>query len=104
MPQKSIGADIIELHTGYFCDLYEKNDKKYIEVIKTLEKAAKYAFKIGLEVHAGHGLTTGSVGYISKIREIKELNIGHAIISDSIFMGLRGAIEAMKQKIKESRF
>ena len=101
---KSIGADIIELHTGYFCDLYEKNDKSYFEVIKTLEKAAKYAFKIGLEVHAGHGLTTGSVGYISKIREIKELNIGHAIISDSIFMGLRGAIETMKRKIKESRF
>ena len=59
---------------------------------------------MGLEVHAGHGLTTGSVGYISKIRQIKELNIGHAIISDSIFMGLRGAIETMKQKIKESRF
>ena len=101
---KSIGADIIELHTGYFCELYEKNDKNYIEVIKTIEKAAKYASKLGLEVHAGHGLTTGSVGYISKIREIKELNIGHAIISDSIFMGLRGAIETMKQKIKESRF
>ena len=100
---KSVGADIIELHTGYFCDLYEKNDKNYIEVIKTIEKAAKYAFKLGLEVHAGHGLTTGSVGYISKIREIKELNIGHAIISDSIFMGLRGAIEMMKQKIKEAR-
>ena len=101
---KSIGADIIELHTGYFCDLYEKNDKNYIEVIKTLEKAAKYAFKIGLEVHAGHGLTTESVGYVSKIREIKELNIGHAIISDSIFMGLRGAVELMKQKIKKTRF
>ena len=68
---KSIGADIIELHTGNFCDLYEKNDKNHIEVIKTIEKAAKYAFKLGLEVHAGHGLTTGSVGYISKIHEIK---------------------------------
>ena len=100
---KSIGADIIELHTGYFCDLYEKNDKSCIEVIKIIEKAAKHAFNLGLEVHAGHGLTTDSVGHISKIREIRELNIGHAIISDSIFMGLRGAIEAMKQKIKESR-
>ena len=82
----------------YLCVL-----KNYIEVIKTIEKAAKYAFDLGLEVHAGHGLTTGSVGHISKIREIKELNIGHAIISDSIFIGLRGAIEMMKQKIKESR-
>ena len=101
---KSIGADIIELHTGHFCDLFEKKDKNHIEAIKTLEKAASYAFKLGLEVHAGHGLTTGSVGYISKIPEIKELNIGHSIVSDSIFMGLRGAIELMKQKIKETRF
>jgi pyridoxine 5-phosphate synthase len=101
---KSIGADIIELHTGHFCDLYEKKDEDYIKVTKTLEKAANYANQLGLEVHAGHGLTTRSVGYISKIPEIKELNIGHSIISDSIFMGLREAIELMKQKIKESRF
>ena len=101
---KIIGADIIELHTGHFCDLFEKKDQKYIKVIKTLEKAASYAHKLGLEVHAGHGLTTSSVGHISKIRQIKEFNIGHSIISDSIFLGLRGAIELMKQKIKESRF
>jgi pyridoxine 5-phosphate synthase len=101
---KIIGADIIELHTGHFCDLFEKKDQEYIKVIKTLEKAASYAHKLGLEVHAGHGLTTSSVGHISKIRQIKEFNIGHSIISDSIFLGLRGAIELMKQKIKESRF
>ncbi len=101
---KIIGADIVELHTGQFCDLFEKKYKEYFEVIKTLEKAANYAHKLGLEVHAGHGLTTESVGYVSKIPEIKELNIGHAIISDSIFMGLKGAIELMKQKIVEARF
>ena len=101
---KIIGADIIELHTGHFCDLFEKKDERYIKVIKTLEKAASYAHKLGLEVHAGHGLTTNSVGHISKILQIKEFNIGHAIISDSIFLGLRGAIELMKQKINESRF
>ena len=101
---KIIGADIIELHTGHFCDLFEKKDQGYIKVIKALEEAASYAHKSGLEVHAGHGLTTSSVGHISKILQIKELNIGHAIISDSIFLGLRGAIELMKQKIKESRF
>ena len=101
---KIIGADIIELHTGHFCDLFEKKDQGYIKVIKTLEKAASYAHKLGLEVHAGHGLTTSSVGHISKIQQIKEFNIGHSIISDSIFLGLRGAIELMKQKITESRF
>ena len=101
---KSIGADIIELHTGQFCELFEKKDDGHIEVITVLEKAAKYAHTLGLEVHAGHGLTVDSVGHISKIPEIKELNIGHAIISDSIFLGLKGAIDLMKQKIKEARF
>ena len=75
-----------------------------MEALKVLEKAASYAQKLGLEVHAGHGLTTGSVGLISKIPEMTELNIGHAIISDSIFMGLKGAVQLMKQKIKETRF
>ena len=78
-------------------------DEGHIELVKVLEKAARYADTLGLEVHAGHGLTVDSVGHISKITEIKELNIGHAIISDSIFLGLRGAIDLMKQKIKESR-
>ena len=100
---KRIGADIIELHTGQFCELFEKKDEGHIEVIEVLEKAAKYAHQLGLEVHAGHGLTVDSVGHISKIPEIKELNIGHAIISDSIFLGLRRAIYLMKQKINESR-
>ena len=75
-----------------------------MDALKILEKAASFAYKLGLEVHAGHGLTTGSVGLISKIPEIKELNIGHAIISDSIFMGLRGAVQLMKQKINDARF
>ena len=100
---KNIGADIIELHTGQYCDLFEKKNERYIALIKVLEKAARYAHTLGLEVQAGHGLTVDSVGHISKIPEIKELNIGHAIISDSIFLGLRGAIDLMKQKIKESR-
>ena len=100
---KIIGADIIELHTGHFCDLYESEDGTYMEALRVLEKAASYANKLGLEVHAGHGLTTGSAGFISKIPEMKELNIGHAIISDSIFLGLRGAIQLMKQTIQETR-
>ncbi len=101
---KTIGADIIELHTGHFCELYEKKDENYTEAFKILEKAASYAYKLGLEVHAGHGLTTGSVELVSKIPEMTELNIGHAIISDSIFMGLKGAVQLMKQTIKEARF
>jgi len=101
---KNIGADIIELHTGHFCDLYEKKDENYMKALKVLEKASSYAYELGLEVHAGHGLTMKSVELVSKISEIRELNIGHAIISDSIFLGLRGAVQLMKQTIKESRF
>ena len=97
---KSIGADIIELHTGYFCDLYEKNDKNYIEVIKTIEKAAKYAFKIGLEVHAGHGLDYKTTKILTKIKEIKEFNIGHFIIGESIFLGLKNVVKKFKTIIK----
>ncbi len=100
---KILGADIVELHTGHFCDLYERKDGSYMEALKSLEKASSYAYKLGLEVHAGHGLTTGSAGFVSKIPEMKELNIGHAIISDSIFIGLRAAVRLMKQKINETR-
>ena len=97
---KSVGADIIELHTGYFCDLYEKNDKNYIEVIKTIEKAAKYASKIGLEVHAGHGLTFKSAKILSKVSGIKEFNIGHFLIGESIFEGMPSTIKKFKKILK----
>ncbi len=98
-----IGADIVELHTGRFCELYEKQSVEHIDVFEAIQKASKYSDKMGLEVHAGHGLTTSSARLIAKIPEIKELNIGHAIISDSIFLGLKGAIELMKKEIKEAR-
>jgi pyridoxine 5-phosphate synthase len=68
-----------------------------------LEESAKYASHLGLEVHAGHGLTVNSVKYVRKIPEIKELNIGHAIISDSITFGLAGAVERMKKEINVGR-
>ena len=58
---------------------------KTIGSFQSFRKSSELCHKLGLEVHAGHGLTTGSVGLVSKIPEIKELNIGHAIISDSIF-------------------
>ena len=97
-----LGADIIELHTGTYCDATTAEAR--LSELQRIQDCARLAHELGIEVHAGHGLTTESVGLIGKIPEIKELNIGHAIISDSIFMGLRGAIELMKQKIKEARF
>ena len=101
---EEIGADIVELHTGHFCDLFEKSMKKeYENYLRKLKEASKYASSLGLEVHAGHGLTVNSVKYLREIPEIKELNIGHSIISDSIVFGLAGAVERMKKAINVGR-
>jgi len=96
---KKLGADCIELHTGKFCNLYNLNKKFFNEFIK-IKKAAKYANIIGLEVHAGHGLTYQTAKMIKKIKNIKELNIGHFIISEAIFVGLKQAILNFKNVLK----
>ena len=97
---KTLGADCVEIHTGKYCNSI--NDKKKIdtEFIK-LKKAASYADKISLEVHAGHGLTYKSTNKISKIKYISELNIGHFIIAESIFIGLKNSIKKFKKIINK---
>ena len=86
----------MELHTGNFCNLLNKG-KKIRESFLELKKAANYAKNIGLEVHAGHGLTYSSVFQISKINDITEFNIGHFLISESLFLGLKNAIKKFKK-------
>ena len=95
-----IGADCVELHTGKFCNLYNKRKKTYNSFLK-IKKSAEFAKKIGLEVHAGHGLTYGSAYKISKIKDISEFNIGHFIISESIFLGLKKTIRKFKKIINK---
>ena len=95
---KLIGADCVELHTGNFCNLLNKGkniSKSYI----ALRNAANYAQKIGLKVHAGHGLTYKSTYQISKIKNISEFNIGHFIIAESLFLGLNKVIMHFKKVI-----
>ena len=96
---KELGADCIELHTGKFCNLFNSNKKFLNEFIK-IKKGAHYANRIGLEVHAGHGLTYQSAKRIAKIKNIKEFNIGHFIISEAIFVGLKQAILNFKKVLK----
>ena len=96
---KKLGADCVELHTGKFCNLYNLNKKFFNEFAK-IKKVAQYANTIGLEVHAGHGLTYKTTKMIKKIKNIKELNIGHFIISESIFLGLKQAIINFKNILK----
>ena len=99
-----IGADIIELHTGAYCDAnaegrYEARDAE----LESLRQMSTYAHSLGLEVHAGHGLTYDCVGPIAAFPEVRELNIGHFLIGEAIFMGLQPAIQKMRDLMDEAR-
>jgi len=95
---KELQADCIELHTGKICNLIN-NKKNYLAEFKKIKDAVNFASTLGLEVHAGHGLTYKSAKIISKIRKIKELNIGHFLIGESIFIGLPDVIKRFKKII-----
>ena len=97
---RSLGANCVELHTGNFCNLLNKGKKIRKSFLK-LKKSADYAKKIGLNVHAGHGLTYKSAYKISKIKNISEFNIGHFIIAESIFIGLKKTIINFKKIINK---
>ena len=87
-----MGADCVELHTGKFCNLSNKNKNNIKEFIK-IKKASLLGEKLNMEVHAGHGMNYKTARQISKIRSISELNIGHFIISESIFLGLNKVVK-----------
>jgi len=95
---KELGADCVELHTGKYCNLYNNNKSFQKEFIK-IKKSSIFAKKIRLIVHAGHGLTYKSIKKISKIKSISEFNIGHFIIAESIFSGLKDSILRFKKII-----
>ena len=99
MMSKDIGADCVEIHTGRFANLI-KSKKKYKNELLRISKSAKLANSVGLEVHAGHGLDYRSTKILSKIDEIKEFNIGHFIIGESIFHGLNKVIKNFKKILK----
>jgi len=96
---KKLGADSVEFHTGRFCNLINKKKKINKEYSK-IKNAAIFSSKIGLDVHAGHGLTYESAKMISNIKEINEYNIGHFIISESIFIGLKNSIKRFLKILK----
>ena len=96
---KNLGADCIEIHTGRFATLVKSKKKTKKEFLR-IKKCSILANKIGLEVHAGHGLDFKSTKFLSKINEIKEFNIGHFIIGESIFNGLKNVIKKFKMIIK----
>jgi len=96
---KDIGADCIEIHTGKLANLI-KSGKNFNKEVNRIKKCSIHAFKIGIEVHAGHGLDYKSTKLLSKVKEIVEFNIGHFIIGESIFFGLKKVINNFKKIIK----
>jgi len=96
---KLLGADCIEIHTGKFCNLVNEN-KKFKNELDKIGKAVAFGKKIGLEVHAGHGLTYKSAKILSRTRAINEFNIGHFLVGESIFIGLPNTIKKFKKIIK----
>ncbi len=99
-----LGAQVVELHTGAFCERALADDAAGVaREIARLERAARGAASVGLEVHAGHGLTFNTVGAVARIPEIVELNIGHFLVGEAIFSGLRPAIERMRVLMDEAR-
>ena len=97
---KLLNADCIEIHTGRFCNLVNQN-KNFKNELNKIKKAVALGNKIGLEVHAGHGLTYESAYKVSRIKDISEFNIGHFIVAESIFFGLRKTIVKFKKIINK---
>ena len=95
---KYLNVDCVELHTGKICNLINKN-KSYKKELTKIRNAVNYANSLGLEVHAGHGLTFKSAQILGKINNIKEFNIGHFIIGESIYFGLSKIIKKFRRII-----
>lgn len=99
-----IGAAVVELHTGHYCDLHaEGRMAERDEELRQLIGGAAYAHSLGLEVHMGHGLSFETVQPIAALPEVAELNIGHFLISEAVFMGLEPAIREMRRLMDVAR-
>ena len=96
---KNLNADCVEIHTGRLSNLV-KSGKNYQNELNKIKKCSKIASNLGLEVHAGHGLDYKTTIILTKINSIKEFNIGHFIIGESIFFGLKKVIKRFKNIIK----
>ncbi|MBV9905006.1 MAG: pyridoxine 5'-phosphate synthase, partial [Alphaproteobacteria bacterium] len=97
---KSLGAPVVELHTGAYALASGAEQERILERLK---EGAAYGASLGLEIHAGHGLTFDNVKPIAAIPEIRELNIGHFLIGEAIFIGLEQSVRRMRALMDEAR-
>ncbi|MGF7173134.1 pyridoxine 5'-phosphate synthase [Azospirillum doebereinerae] len=98
---KALGAPVVELHTGAYCDAETPETRAH--ELERIVRAAAHAEAIGLECHAGHGLSYATVGPVAAIPTIVELNIGHFLIGEAIFVGLTNAIARMRAAMNAAR-
>ena len=99
-----IGAAVVELHAGHYCDLHADGHLAAAEVeLAALRRASTHAHSLGLEVHVGHGLSYDNVAPVAAFPEVMELNIGHFLIGEAIFRGLGPAIEEMRRLMDAAR-
>lgn len=98
---KALGAPVVELHTGAYCDAPAGAERA--AELERIVRAAAHAEAIGLECHAGHGLSYETVGAIAAIPTIVELNIGHFLIGEAIFVGLGNTLQRMRAVMKDAR-
>ncbi len=99
-----VGTDAIEFHTGTYCRAANEGDRRASErELKRLADGARQAAALGLEVHAGHGLDYDNVGPVASIPEIVELNIGHHLVGEAIFVGLAESVARMRAVMDGAR-
>ena len=96
----TLGAPVVELHTGRYCELEGAAQKAELA---RLQKGAALCGKLGLECHMGHGLSFADVAPVAAIPEVRELNIGHFLVGEAIFVGLEAAIREMRRLMNEAR-
>lgn len=101
---KRLGAPVVELHTGAYCEAAISGDAEATaRHLKRLKDTARHGASLGLEVHAGHGLTYATVKPVAAIAELVELNIGHFLIGEAIFVGLEASVQRMRALMDEAR-
>jgi pyridoxine 5-phosphate synthase len=98
---KSMGAPVVELHTGSYCEAALGPPRDTL--LKRIQTAAAHAERIGLECHAGHGLSYDTVGPIAAIKTLAELNIGHFLVGEAIFSGFADSIRRMREAMDAAR-
>ncbi|MEX0853899.1 MAG: pyridoxine 5'-phosphate synthase [Bauldia sp.] len=99
----AVGAPVVELHTGTYCDAWSSGPDAFERERQRLADVARHGRSLGLEIHAGHGLSYDTVKPIARIAEVCELNIGHFLIGQAIFVGLAESVSTMRWLMDEAR-